>query len=73
MTSLQVKYLIMNKLSKIEVGQRISFNYYGAFYTKKVKEVVTRKFNDTISYNVNPIGSGTQYISVDHEDIIEVK
>ena len=63
----------MNQSVKITEGQKITFKYYGAIYTKKVKEVVTRKFNDVISYNVNSIGSGTQYVSVDHEDVITVK
>tara|TARA_R110001606_G_scaffold396047_1_gene569434 strand:- start:821 stop:1012 length:192 start_codon:yes stop_codon:yes gene_type:complete len=63
----------MNQSVKITEGQKITFKHEGAIYTKKVKEVVTRKFNDVISYNVNPIGSGTQYVSVDHEDVITVK
>lgn len=63
----------MNQSVKITEGQKITFKYEGAIYTKKVKEVVTRKFNDVISYNVNSIGSGTQYVSVDHEDVITVK
>ena len=63
----------MKKSIKIKEGQKISFNYYGNFYTKKVKEVVTAPYHDRISYNVNPIGSGTQYIGVDHEDVISVK
>ena len=63
----------MTNTTKITEGQKITFNYDGAIYTKKVKEVVTRKFNDSISYNVNSIGSGTQYIGVDHEDVITVK
>ena len=63
----------MNQSVKITEGQKITFKYYGTIYTKKVKEVVTRKFNDLISYNVNSIGSGTQCVSVDHEDVIAVK
>ena len=63
----------MKNSVKITEGQKITFNYDGVIYTKKVKEVVTRKFNDLISYNVNSIGSGTQLIGVDHEDVITVK
>jgi hypothetical protein len=61
------------KNQEIKEGQKITFNYEGTIYTKKVKEVVTRKYSDRVSYNVNSIGSGTQYVGVDHEDIISVK
>tara|TARA_R110002020_G_scaffold283158_1_gene498870 strand:+ start:5179 stop:5382 length:204 start_codon:yes stop_codon:yes gene_type:complete len=63
------------KSLKIKEGQRITFKcqYDGKVYTKKVKDVVTRAFNDLVSYNVNPIGSGTMCYSVEHEDVISVK
>jgi hypothetical protein len=63
----------MENSTKIEKGQKITFEYYGKTVTKKVIQVVTRGFNTQISYNVNPIGSGTQYIGVYHEDVISVK
>ena len=66
------KQIIM-KNQEIKEGQKITFNYEGTIYTKKVKEVVTRKYSDRVSYNVNSIGSGTQYVGVDHEDVISVK
>ena len=62
----------MNQSTKIKEGQKITFKYYGDIYTKKVKQVVTQ-VSGLISYNVNSIGSGTQYVSVDHEDVISVK
>tara|TARA_R100001463_G_scaffold110574_1_gene165418 strand:- start:524 stop:706 length:183 start_codon:yes stop_codon:yes gene_type:complete len=59
------------KNQEIKEGQKITFNYYGKIYTKKVKQVFSKGY--TIAYNVNSIGSGTQYVCVDHEDIISVK
>ena len=59
------------KNQEIKEGQRITFNYYGKIYTKKVKEVFSKGY--TMGYNVNPIGSGTQLLCVDQEEIISVK
>ena len=64
---------IMEITNEIKVGQKITFNYYGRIYTKKVKEVVIKGHGLKNGYNVNPIGSGTQYVGVDHEDVISVK
>ncbi len=63
----------MENSVKIKVNQKITFKRNGNIYIKKVKEVVTRLYDHKISYNVNPIGSGTQYVGVDHEDVISVK
>jgi len=55
----------------IKEGQKITFRKYGNIYTKKVKEVFSKGY--TMAYNVNSIGSGTQYVCVDQEEIISVK
>jgi hypothetical protein len=61
----------MSDLNNIKEGQRITFNYYGKIYTKKVKDAFSKGY--TKAYNVNAIGSGTQYVCVDQEDVISVK
>ena len=64
---------IQKDANEIKVGQKITFEYYGTVYTKKVKEVIIKGNGLKNGYNVNPIGSGTQYVGVDHEDVISVK
>tara|TARA_R100001369_G_scaffold38112_1_gene63634 strand:- start:301 stop:492 length:192 start_codon:yes stop_codon:yes gene_type:complete len=63
----------MKNLNNIEVGQKITFNYEGKIYTKKVKNAFTKFSVNTKAYNVSSIGSGTQLVCVDHEDVISVK
>lgn len=60
--------------TNIKEGQRITFNYYGTVYTRKVHSIYSPIYNpDVISYNVNRIGSGTGLISIQPDDIISVK
>ena len=63
----------MTNLNNITVGQKITFNYEGKIYTKKVKNAFTKFSVNTKAYNVSSIGSGTQCVCVDHEDVISVK
>ncbi len=58
--------------TQIKKGQKITFNYFGKVYTRKVQQVVTRKYNNRISYNVNKIGSGLGYDMIDHCDVTKV-
>ena len=58
---------------KIQEGQRITFKYRGSIYTKKVIQVITTQYNNLTSYNVNPIGCGTMYVNVEHQEVISVK
>lgn len=66
--------LLNNKLG-IKEGQKITFRHYldNAVYTRKVQSVYVQSFNGLTKYNVNRIGSGTGYTSVDAENVIEVK
>lgn len=59
--------------TEIKAGQKITFEYLGTIYTKKVQSVYIQSWNGVISYNVNKIGSGTGYTSVEHEEVISVK
>jgi len=63
-----------NKLA-IKEGQKITFRHYrdNKVYTRKVQSVYVQDFNGLTKYNVNRIGSGTGYTSVEPENIIEVK
>ena len=67
----QLNKTIMENSITITEGQKITFNYYGKTYTKKVKEVFSKGY--TMAYNVNSIGSGTQVVCIDHEEVISVK
>jgi len=62
-----------NKLG-VKKGQRITFRHYAddAVYTRKVQSIYV-SFNGFTKYNVNRIGSGTGYTSVEAENVIEVK
>lgn len=71
-TKTKIMNLLNNKLG-IKEGQKITFRLYNTVYTRKVQSVYVQSFNGLTSYNVNRIGSGTGYTSVDAEDIIEVK
>jgi len=63
-----------NKLG-IKEGQKITFRHYldNSVYTRKVQSVYVQSFNGLTKYNVNRIGSGTGYTSVEPEDVIEAK
>ena len=65
-----------NKL-EIKEGQKITFRHYAddyeSVYTGKVQSIYVQSFNGLTKYNVNRIGSGTGYTSVEPENIIEVK
>ena len=63
-----------NKLG-IKKGQKIKFRHHtdNSIYTRKVQSVYVQSFNGLTIYNVNRIGSGTGYTSVDAENVIEVK
>ena len=66
----------MNKLRNnglgIKEGDKITFEYYGKIYTRKV-QTMHISFNGLTNYNVNKIGSGTGWTGVDAEDIIKTK
>ena len=69
--------LLNNKLG-IKEGQKITFRHYYdnsvyTIYTRKVQSVYVQSFNGLTNYNVNRIGSGTGYTSVEPENVIEVK
>tara|TARA_R110002167_G_scaffold181191_1_gene381452 strand:- start:401 stop:586 length:186 start_codon:yes stop_codon:yes gene_type:complete len=61
----------MTDLNNIKQGQKITFNFEGKIYTKKVKAAFSKGY--TMAYNVNAIGSGTQFECIDQEDVISVK
>ena len=67
-----VAVVMKNSEINIAEGQKITFKRYGQLHTRKVKQVVTRKYN-RLSYYVNPIGSGTGYDVVDHSDVYVVE
>jgi hypothetical protein len=62
-----------NKLG-IKKGQKITFRHYAddLVYTRKVQSVYVQSFNGLTNYNVNKIGSGTGYTSVEPENVIEI-
>lgn len=65
--------LLNNKLG-IKEGQKITFRHYdNSVYTRKVQSVFVQTFNGLTKYNVNKIGSGTGYTSVEPKAVIEVK
>jgi hypothetical protein len=63
----------MTNLNNIKQGQKITFNFEGKIYTKKVKAAFIKFSVNTKAYNVSSIGSGTQLECIDHEDVISVK
>lgn len=56
----------------IKEGDKITFNYYGTVYTRKVQTMHIQPFNGLTKYNVNKIGSGTGWTGVDAEDVIKI-
>ncbi len=67
--------LTRKQIENIKQGDKITFTMYGSTktFTRKVQDVVTRPYNDIITFNVNKVGSGTGYTGVEVEDILEVK
>lgn len=61
-----------NNMLKIKEGQKITFNMYGQTWTRKVKQVFVQG-NGLTNYNVNRVGSGTGYESVEPYQVIEIK
>jgi|TARA_Y100000289_G_scaffold63502_1_gene74092 hypothetical protein len=58
----------------VKQGQKITFEYYGKVYTRKVQGVYVCGWNENqYSFLVNRIGSGTGYINIEPIDIISVK
>ncbi len=64
---------LLNNGLGIKEGQTITFYQYGNVYTRKVQSVYVQSFNGLTKYNVNRIGSGTGYTSVESEDVIKIK
>jgi len=64
-------YKLRNNKLKIKVGDKITFNYYGTVYTRKV-QTMHISFNGLTNYNVNKIGCGTGWTGVDAEDVIKI-
>ena len=64
---------LRNNQLGIKEGQKITFNHNGSIYTRKVQEVFIQAFNGLTFYNVNRIGSGTGFNSIDAEDVIKIK
>jgi|TARA_R110000772_G_scaffold137363_1_gene246261 hypothetical protein len=63
----------MTDLNNIKQGQKITFNFEGKIYTKKVKTAFIKFSVNTKAYNVSSIGTGTQLECIDHKDVISVK
>jgi hypothetical protein len=61
---------LLNNSLKIKKGQTISFYYNGNTYKRKVQSVFIQSFNGLTNYNVNKIGCGTGFTSIDAEDVI---
>jgi hypothetical protein len=55
----------------IKEGDKITFDYYGTVYTRKVQTMHIQP-NGLTNYNVNKIGSGTGWTGVDAEEVIKV-
>lgn len=72
---LTIMKLTTEQIKNIKQGDKITFTMYGSAktFTRKVQDVVTRPYNDIITFNVNKVGSGTGYTGVEAEDILEVK
>jgi hypothetical protein len=66
---------IMTNLNNIKEGQKITFEYNGNIYTKKVIDVFTKGYGSgiTMAYNVRSLGSGTQCFCVEQQDVISAK
>tara|TARA_R110000796_G_scaffold232576_1_gene350988 strand:- start:301 stop:537 length:237 start_codon:yes stop_codon:yes gene_type:complete len=64
-------YKLRNNGLKIKEGDKITFDYYGTVYTRKV-QTMHISFNGLTNYNVNNIGSGTGWTGVDAEDVIKI-
>ncbi len=62
---------LLNNGLGIKEGQTITFSHYGNVYTRKVQSVFIQSFNGLTKYNVNRIGSGTGYTSIDSEYVIK--
>tara|TARA_R100000388_G_scaffold36596_1_gene28465 strand:+ start:5929 stop:6156 length:228 start_codon:yes stop_codon:yes gene_type:complete len=58
---------------KIKEGDKITFQYNGAIYTKKVQIVFIQSSNGITVYNVNPIGSGTGWVGIYPEEVLNIK
>lgn len=58
---------------KIKEGQKITFNKYGKNWTRKVQTVFVQSFNGLTFYNVNRVGSGTGWESIEPYEVIEIK
>ena len=69
--------LTRKQIENIKEGDRITFTVQDSFevltFTRKVQHVVTRPWNDIITFNVNKVGSGTGYTGVEAENILKVK
>lgn len=63
---------LLNNGLEIKKGQTITFYHYDNVYTRKVQSVFIQSFNGLTKYNVNRIGSGTGFNSIDAEDVIKI-
>lgn len=64
-------YKLRNNGLGIKEGDKITFEYYGDVYTRKV-QTMHISFNGLTKYNVNKIGSGTGWTGVDAEEVIKI-
>jgi len=69
--------LTKEQILNIKEGQKITFNYFGDVYTKKVQCIYEPAWNkgrvDLLKFNVNKIGCGTGWTGVEAFQIIQVK